>query len=823
MSDPSWWFDRRRGGGGGNSSTLPADVYLAEDTKLGRKVALKVLPPELAENEERRARFVREAKAASAIDHPNVAHIHEIGEADGIHFIAMQFVDGKNLAARVKGDTLATADIIAIGLQVADALDAAHAKRIVHRDIKPANLVLTDRNQIKGLDFGVAKSMATAEASPDSEAAIEVKTVAGVVMGTVHYMSPEQALGRDVDGRSDIFSLGVVLYELTTGRLPFLGGSPTETIERIANAQPEAIARFNYDVPAELERIIRRCLEKDPEERYQMAKDLLIELKHLKRDTESGAVAQPALPSGKRIPWPALALGAAVLAALAGGSLFLSGDSERIDSLAVLPFENGSADPEAEYFSDGVTESIISSLSKLPDVRVISRTSVFRYKGQAIDPETVGRELGVEALVLGRVVQRGDDLAVSAELVRTDGSAQMWGEQYQRKAADIFSIQNDMAREIGDALRIQLTTEQEELLTKQYTGSSDAYEAYLKGRYHWNRRTEEGFRQAIVHFQEAINHDPNYALAHTGLADSLSLLGYYYVSPREAFPRTKQAAKRALELDDSLGEAHVSLAWIKLFYDWDFDEAEREFVRGIELNPTYATGHHWYSDYLVVTERYDEAIERIRMALELEPLSRMINTNYGQYLSVTGRYEEAHEQLRKTSELDPAWAYAHLQVGATYARQGLYSEAVPHYEQALMLDESRYGIGLLGQAYAKSGRVDEAHSVLERLDELAETRYVSPLQRAVVYAGLGDLDRFFEWMERAYEERTGDLVLLRFFRGSRMSNETRDTTTCCAASDSRNRAVLSPTLNASASWRSRSGTPREALKISNLRAKGTHP
>ena len=705
---------------------------------------------------------MREAKAASAIDHPNVAHIHEIGEADGIYFIAMQFVDGKNLAARVKGDTLATADIISIGVQVADALDAAHAKRIVHRDIKPANLVLTDRNQIKVLDFGLAKPMAMAGASPDSEAATDLKTVAGVVMGTVHYMSPEQALGRDVDGRSDIFSLGVVLYELTTGRLPFSSGSPTETIERIAHAQPDAIARFNYDVPAELERIIRRCLEKDPEERYQTAKDLLIELKHLKRDSESGAVMAPAPRSGKRIPWPALALGAIVLAALAGGFLLLSGDSERIDSLAVLPFENGSGDPEAEYFSDGVTESIISSLSKLPDVRVISRTSVFRYKGQAIDPETVGRELGVDALVLGRVVQRGDDLTVSAELVRSDDSGQIWGEQYQRKAADIFSIQNDMAREIGDALRIQLTSEQEEFLTKQHTGSSDAYEAYLKGRYHLNRRTEDGNRQAIVHFQEAINHDLNYALAYTGLADSFSLLGYYYVLPQEAFQRAKQAAERALELDDSLGEAHVSLGWVKLFYDWDFDEAEREFLRGIELNPTYANGHLWYSICLAVTGRYDEAIERIRMAVEIEPLSRIMNAIYGQWLSAGGRYVEAHEQLRKTSELDPAWAFAHWLSGQNYARQGLYSEAIPHYEQAMGLDDY-YGIGMLGQAYAKSGRVDEAHSVLGRLDELAETRYVSPIQRAVVFAGLGDLDRFFEWMERAFEERASDMTLLRVY------------------------------------------------------------
>ena len=417
----------------------------ARDTKLDRTVALKILPPELAKSEERRTRFLREAKAASAIDHPNVAHIYEIGEADGVHFIAMQYVDGANLAARVKGDALNPANIINIGLQTADALAAAHAKGIVHRDIKPANLVLTDRDQIKVLDFGLAKYAATAERLKDSDAPTEAKTAAGMVMGTVHYMSPEQGLGRDVDGRSDIFSLGVVLYELTTGRLPFSGGSSTETIERIAHAQRDAIARFNYDAPPELERIIRRCLEKDPEDRYQTAKDLFIELKHLKRDPESGAVVATAPRVARRMPWPALSIGALVLVAAAIGLFWFSGDSERIDSLAVLPFENGSADPDTEYFSDGVTESIISSLSQLPNVKVISRNSAFRYKGRTIDAEAVGRELDVEALVLGRIVQRGDELSVSAELVRTRDSGQIWGEQYQLKTADIFSIQEKRA------------------------------------------------------------------------------------------------------------------------------------------------------------------------------------------------------------------------------------------------------------------------------------------------------------------------------------------------------------------------------------------
>ncbi|GMR22052.1 MAG: serine/threonine-protein kinase [Acidobacteriota bacterium] len=733
------------------------EVYLARDTKLDRTVALKILPPEFAENPERLERFVREAKAASAIQHANVAHIYEIGEADGVHFIAMEHVKGETLAARMAGKPLPTDDILDIAVQVADALDEAHGKRITHRDIKPGNLMLTDRGQIKMLDFGLAKMAATSEAG--SDAPTEAKTSAGIVMGTVQYMSPEQALGRDVDGRSDIFSLGVVLYELATGRLPFSGASPTETLARITSSQPEAIARLNYDVPAELERVIRKCLEKDRDARYQSAKELLVDLKNLKRDTESGAVAATAPAKSNRRS--GLWIGALVLLAAAIGSFWFSGNSEQIDSLAVLPFENGSADPDAEYFSDGVTESIISRLSQLPNIKVISRTSAFHYKGRVIDPEAVGEELGVEALVLGRIVQRGDDLSISAELVRTRDSGQIWGEQYQRKAADIFSIQGDMAREISDALRLQLTSEEEELLTKQFTASSEAYEAYLKGRYHWSRRTEEGIRQSIVHFQEAIREDPSYALAYSGLADSYSLLGFYYEPPRKALPQARAAAERALELDDRLGEAHASLAWVKTVYDWDFAEAEREFQRAIELNPTYPTAYQWYANYLAFTGRYDEGIEQIRLAAELDPLSRIINSNLGTFLSSAGRHEEGDEQLRKMLEFDPSWAIGYMRLGQNYERRGWFSEAIPLYEKQAELDDTLYGLGNLGHAYAKSGRVDEAHAVLERLEEMSKSRYVAPIESAYVYAGLGELDHCFEWLEKAYDERSGNLLLAR--------------------------------------------------------------
>lgn len=739
------------------------EVYRARDTKLDRTVALKILPHDLAESEERRTRFLREARAASAIDHPNVAHIYEIGEADGVHFIAMQYVGGTSLAEKAQRGPLASADIINVGLQVADALDAAHGRGIVHRDIKPANLVLDERGQIKVLDFGLAKTLGRAQSEHDSDAATEPKTAAGMVMGTVQYMSPEQALGRDVDGRSDIFSLGVVLYELTTGRLPFSGASPTETIERIVNAQPEAIARFNYDVPAELERIIRKCLEKAPADRYQSAKELVVDLRHLKRDSESGG--RIAAAPTKRHRSLALGAGSLVLVALAAGGLFwFLGNSERIDSLAVLPFENGSDDPDAEYFSDGVTESIINSLSRLPNVKVISRTSAFHYKGRAIDPRTVGQELEVEALVLGRVVQRDDELVISAELVRTADSGQVWGEQYRRTAADVFDIQKDMAREITEALRVQLSEEQEGLLTKQYTQDAAAYEAYLKGRYQWNRRTEDGLRRAIDFFREAIERDGNYAPAFAGLADSYISSGFYYSPPHDVFPEARAAAERALEVDPTLGEAHASLGYIKAMYDWDFADSESEFQRAIELDPAYATAYHWYSEPLIITGRSQEAMERIRKAVELDPLSRIINATLGLWLAYTERHQEAERQFEKTLELDPSWPLVHLWRAQNYELQGLFSEAIPHYETSVALDEASFAapfaLGSLGHAYAKSGRIEEARAVLEQLDELAESRYVRPYERAVVYAGLGDLELCFEWLERAYEERSTEMPFL---------------------------------------------------------------
>jgi len=735
------------------------EVYLAKDTKLDRSVAIKILPSELADDEERRNRFEKEAKAASAIDHPNVAHIYEIGESDGVRFIAMQYVAGETLAERMKTGAMTSEEIASIGAQVASALAASQAKGIVHRDIKPANLVLAGDDQVKVLDFGLAKTLSASALDEDSDAATRVKTDAGLVMGTVQYMSPEQALGSDVDTRSDIFSLGVVLYEMTARRLPFAGKTATETIEQIRHTQPEAVARFNYDAPPELERCIRKCLEKSADDRYQSAKDLHVDLRNINRDSGSGPVVATAKPP-RRGSMP-LAMAALLLLAVAGLGWLVwpngSNNSEKVESLAVLPFENGSADPDGEYFSDGVTESIIMSLSQLPDVKVIARTSAFRYKGRTSDLEAIGRELGVEVLVLGRIIQREDALTISAELVRASDSEQLWGGRYEREAADVFAIQEELAREISDALRIQLTSEQEDRITKQHTESRAAYQSYSKGRHHWNLRTEDGLRQAIAHFRDAIREDPGYALAYSGLADSFSMLGLYFVSP-VVFVDARQAAEQALELDSDLAEAHTSLGLIKVLQDWDLAGAERSFRRALELNPGYATSHHWLAARFFWTLDYDKGNQHMRRAQELDPVSMIINAEYGHYLGLSGRHEEALVQLDRALELDPDFAVLYHRQGAIHESLGSLTEAIQSYETAVQLSESAYLRSSLGHAYAVAGREEDARAVLATLMENSEVRYTRPAEIALVYAGLGENDRALDWLQTAFEDGARGLI-----------------------------------------------------------------
>lgn len=723
------------------------DVYLAVDAKLGRQVAIKMLPRAAEQDPERIERLTREAQAASSLNHSNIAHIYEIGEEAGCRFIAMEYVDGRMPA----GPTDAVIDL---GIQLADALEAAHAKGIVHRDIKPSNLMVTPRGQLKVLDFGVAKRNASTAMNESTVLA----TAPGVVVGSAAYLSPEQALGRDVDARSDLFSVGIVLYELATGRPPFSGSGPVETIDRILHATPEPISKTNRSAPPELARIIAKCLEKDRERRYQSATDLLVDLKNLRRDSETSALtAATSPPRSSRLGLLASAGVAAVVAIAAGSWLFLR--PAPIESIAVLPFVNEGADPQTEYLSEGLPDTLIDSLAQIPAVRVIALSSVAKYKGRDVDPREVGRELGVKAIVTGRVVQRANDLAVAVEIADARDGSHIWGRRYTRSIGDIVAVQNDLARDVSQTLRLRVSGRDEQRLAKRQSDDTEAYRLYLKGRYYWNRYSADGFKQAIDYFNQAIARDPEYALAYAGLADAHMQLGVDFVRPSDAFPLGRRYADKALQLDDSLAEAHVSLGMYDEFFGRDFAAAEREFKQALSLNPRLASAHHFYGHYLQAIGRFDDAIAEMKRATDDDPLSPFIIEELGYVYYGARRFDDAIAASNRALAIDPSFDIGLSTLALAYDQKGMYAEAAATIAKAATRDEWAMLLAQRARIDALTGHAGAARATLERLREQARRDYVDPVLLGYVYVALDDRDGAFAALSTAVDERSSYMLL----------------------------------------------------------------
>jgi serine/threonine protein kinase/tetratricopeptide (TPR) repeat protein len=781
------------------------EVFLAQDVQLGRKVALKFLPSDLMQNVDRLRRFEQEARAASALNHPNILTIFEVGQTEEVHFIATEFIDGCTLRQHLARAPLNLSEVLDVAIQVASALIAAHEAGIIHRDIKPDNIMLRADGIVKVLDFGLAKLTEPQTVAADTSAPTvpKAQTEPGVVMGTVQYMSPEQARGLAVDARTDIWSLGVLLYEMLAHRTPFEGATRSDIVAAILNKEPSPLARYAPDAPAELERIVTKALAKERNERYQTVRDLAIDLRRLKqrldveaelkrtgqadaRDIEiktraverEKAETAPAVDAHKTsgdlslinrikghkttaiiIALSAVALIAAVIIYFRNGS---ARTGRTIDSLAVLPFVNLSGDPNTEYLSDGITDSLIDSLSQLPNLKVMSRNSVFRYKGRETDAQAAGHELGVRAVLTGRVMQRGDELSINVELVDAQDNTHIWGERYERKLSDILALQDDISKDISEKLRLRLTGEEQKRMTKRYTDNTEAYQLYLQGRFYLYKRQREGFQKAIDYFQQAINKDPNYALAYAGLADSYLAFGSYSVIPgTESFPKAEEAATKALELDGTLAEAHTSMGLIKLYYRWNRTDAETEFKRAIELNPNYAGAHYGYAYCLITMKRMDESIAEIKRAIELDPLSLAIASDAGEIYYFARQPDQAIAQLHKAIEMDSSFPRAHFLLGRALEQKRDFAAAIAEFNTARTLSQdSAEALAALGQGYAASGKRDEAQKILNELQDRAKQSYISPHFMAIIYAELGENDQAFEWLNKAVEKRFPPLIYL---------------------------------------------------------------
>ena len=731
------------------------EVYRARDPRLNREVAIKVLPRDRVDDPGAQARFAREAKAVAALSHPNILAIYDVGKEHDVAYAVMELLDGETLRERLQQGRFSWLKAVEFGAAIAEGLAAAHTKGIVHRDLKPENVFLTTDGRVKILDFGLAQSKSPVLATIDSPTL--TREADGAVVGTIGYMSPEQVRGESVGPPSDIFALGCLLQEMLTGHRAFARKSGPETMAAILRDAPASLDDAGT-LPSELPTLIGHCLEKNPEERFQSARDVAFDLRTV---ASRSTVTTPQVRRARGLPWPPLAGASALgLVALVGFATYVSfGSRGAIESLAVLPFANVAGDPGAEYLSEGITEGIINTLSQMPPLQVMARSTVARYRNS--EPQQAGRDLKVGAVLTGKVLQRGDTLSVSVELLDVAKGTQLWGEQYNRKVADTLAIQEQIAAEISGKLRLQLSTDGRHRLTRPPTRSSAAYQAYLKGRYQVNRRTQEGFRLAIEEFQGAVTYDPQFGEAHAGLADAYALQGYFgFVSPREALPRAKEAAKKALDIDGGLAEAHTSLAMAS-FFGWEWAAAEKEFKRAIELDPGYATAPHWFSHYLVAMGRWPESLAASRRALNLEPLTVNIAAHLAWHYYFAREYERTVEECRRTQELNPDYYQGHLFLGEAYVQQKRLDDAVRAFQTGLSTSGERAQIlGPLGHALGLAGRTAEARGILKELTALSEQRRVPGDLVAEVYAGLGEKSLAIEWLEKAYEARAPSLAYL---------------------------------------------------------------
>jgi serine/threonine protein kinase/Tfp pilus assembly protein PilF len=743
-------------------------VYKAEDTRLGRTVAIKILPDEMARDRQAVERFQREARAASGLNHPHICAVHDVGEHEGRFFIVMELLEGKPLHQQLESGPLPVERIVELGIEIADALEAAHAKGIVHRDIKPANVFVTERGHAKLLDFGLARPASSTTDGEGDATTLGALTSPGAVLGTVAYMSPEQVRGEPLDARTDLFSLGALLYEVATGRRAFPGKTSGSVQEAVLNRAPLSAARLSPELPARLEEIIDKALEKDRKLRYQRASDLRADLQRVKRDIDSargvlaaGPGPRPGVsPTSRRNIVVLIVL--AVVVAAAGIGYVKYRTPGAIDSLAVLPFVNVGGAPDSEYLSDGITESLINNMSQLRSLRVSARSTVFRYKGKESDPQKIGQELGVRAVLAGRLLQRDGYLIVRTELIDVSNGAQLWGKEYNRPFADIVALQEELAGEISEKLRLRLTTEERQQLTRRYTADPLAYELYLRGRYHWNRRNVQDIPKAIDYFNQAIARDPDYALAYTGLADAYNTASFFNTgTPRELMPRATAAASKALEIDSGLAQAHISLAYASFTYDWDWAAATRHFDQALALNASAVENHTSYPLYLTVGRHPADAIRVAERARANDPLSPALSHSLAVQLALARKFDAAIAECRHTIQLDPSFGVAYEVMAASYAAKGMTREALTLIEKASGINPGNaISLALLGYIHANLEQDREARGILERLTALSQQRYIPALAFAVVHVGLDERDEAFAWLEKAYVERSNRLAYL---------------------------------------------------------------